>query len=53
MKNIFKTWGLMLFGFSCGGLGQFGYYAEFMGNPVVLLIMLVVGVTLTVLFSED
>lgn len=53
MKNIFKTLGLMLFGFACGGLGQFGYYAGFMKNPVVLLIMLVIGTMLTVLLSED
>lgn len=53
MKDIFKTFGLMLFGFACGGLGQFGYYADFMRNPVVLLIMLVIGVMLTVLLSED
>ena len=53
MKKIFQTWGLMLFGFACGGFGQFGYYAKFMKNPVVLIIMLFVGVMLTVFLSDD
>lgn len=53
MKRIIKTASFMIFGFSCGALGQYGYYADFMENLLLVLILLVASVVVFILVSED
>lgn len=53
VRRIIQTLSLLLFGFSCGALGQFGYYADFMGNPVVLFLTLIAGAVIFLFTSDD
>lgn len=59
MLSLFDgSGGFPLAGALCGITPKYAsevepYYAGFMKNPVVLLIMLVIGTMLTVLLSED
>lgn len=52
MKRLLKVASLTVFGIACGASGQYGYYADFMSNPIVLTLMMGVSAAIFVLLTE-
>lgn len=53
MKFLVKGIALLLFGFSCGAAGQFGYYSEIMNNKGILLSLCLICMCVLSLIDDD